>query len=140
MHDRQLVQDYRKIRVWHDARAFKRRIYALVTRFPAHEQYALADQLRRSTRSISANIAEGFGKSSRWDCARCLQTSLSEAGEVLNHLFDALDLQFIDEPKFTELAEELRILQRRLGALYFRIRPSGKDRRNAKPVQRRRRG
>jgi four helix bundle protein len=139
------VQDFTKLRVWHDARALKTRVYALVRTFPAPEQFGLSDQLRRSSRSIATNIAEGFGKHTRWDCARCLQTSISEAGETLSHLYDALDLRYITREQFEDVVGELRVLRRRIGALYFKVRPAGKTRRlkpgpEARPVQRRWRG
>jgi len=132
------VQDFRNIRVWHDARALRARIYELVATFPGHERRGLSDQLRRSARSIGANIAEGFGESSRWDCARCVQISIGEAGETLSHLYDALDLHYISQEQFDAVASELCVLRRRIGALYFKVRPSGNGRRR-EPVRRRRR-
>ena len=37
-------------------------IYRLTLKFPKEEKYSLTDQIRRSSRSIAGNIAEGFGK------------------------------------------------------------------------------
>ena len=53
-----------------DLEVFKRaylvslEIHKATLEFPQIEQYALADQLRRSSKGICANVAEGFGKQS----------------------------------------------------------------------------
>ena len=58
----------RLIKTAKDLEVFKRAyrasldIHRVTLEFPKIEQYALADQLRRATKSICANIAEGFGK------------------------------------------------------------------------------
>ncbi|MBI4569734.1 MAG: four helix bundle protein [Planctomycetes bacterium] len=40
-------------------------LFEMSKRFPAEERYALTDQVRRSSRSVAANIAEGWRKRNR---------------------------------------------------------------------------
>ena len=52
--------------------------------FPRIEQFALADQIRRASKSICANIAEGFGKQrqSRTEFHRFVMMAIGSADEM----------------------------------------------------------
>ena len=67
--------------------------------FPKIEQYGLADQLRRASKSICANLAEGFAKSSRSkaELKRYIQVALGSADEMRVWLRYCLDLGYIDQ-------------------------------------------
>jgi four helix bundle protein len=117
------MQDFKKLRVWHDSRRLTVAVYKLVKKFPAYEQYGLSSQLRRAVGSIGANIVEGFGLGSPANTARCLQTSLSEAGETYHHLITALDLEYITQSDFGDIESQLEPLHRRIAALFFKVRP-----------------
>ena len=54
------------------------RIYELSKSFPAEERYALTDQIRRSSRSVAANLAEAWRKR-RYEAAFVQRLSHSEA-------------------------------------------------------------
>jgi four helix bundle protein len=121
------MQDFRKLRVWHDSRRLTVAIYKLVQKFPAYEQFGLCSQLRRAVSSIGANIAEGFGLGSRANTARCLQTSLSEAGETYHHLITALDLGYLTQAEFDEAEMQLEPLRGGIAALFFKVKPRRKS-------------
>jgi four helix bundle protein len=53
---------YRELIVYQKARQLAREIFHLSKQFPKEEMYALTDQIRRSSRSIGAQIAESWGK------------------------------------------------------------------------------
>ena len=50
---------YRKLVAYQKAKEVVKRTYKLLKKFPAEERYALCDQLRRASLSITSNIAEG---------------------------------------------------------------------------------
>ncbi len=56
MHFRQLI-------VWQRAMDLTERVYQITRLLPADERYGLVSQMRRSARSVAANIAEGYGRS-----------------------------------------------------------------------------
>ena len=66
--------------------------------FPAVEQRALADQVRRASKSICANLAEGFAKQRRSpaEFKRFVQMALGSADEMRVWLRYCLDLGYID--------------------------------------------
>lgn len=55
-------QSFTELEVWKKARIFKNEIKGITTTFPLEEKFRLSDQLIRSSRSITASIAEGHGR------------------------------------------------------------------------------
>ncbi len=56
------VKSFRDLEVYKLAREVAKRIFILTKGFPREETYSLTDQMRRSSRSIGAQIAEAWGK------------------------------------------------------------------------------
>jgi four helix bundle protein len=56
------MQGYRDLKVYQLAYRLAMEIFMISKRFPADERYSLTDQIRRSSRSVATNIAEGFRK------------------------------------------------------------------------------
>ena len=56
------MQGHRDLKVYQLAYKLAMEIFHLSKHFPKEEQYSLTDQIRRSSRSVAANIAEGFRK------------------------------------------------------------------------------
>jgi four helix bundle protein len=92
--------------------------------FPAVEQYGLADQVQRASKSICANIAEGVGKQagSPADCRRFLAIALGSADEMRVWLRFCLDLGYLDQATwrrwrdgYKEVAQMLQGLRRSIG-------------------------
>ena len=92
--------------------------------FPAIEQRALADQVRRASKAICANLAEGHA---RWhrspvEFARYVRIAMGSADEMRVWTRYCLDLGYVDEPtwrrwrdEYQEIARMLHGLARRLG-------------------------
>src|SRR5436305_3601213 len=56
------IRSYRELRVYQAAMKAAMRIFEITKRFPNEEKYSLTDQIRRSSRSVCANIAEAWRK------------------------------------------------------------------------------
>lgn len=56
------MNNFEELEAWKQARALRNDIAALVKKFPSEEKYKFTDQLLSSTRSVTANIAEGYGR------------------------------------------------------------------------------
>lgn len=78
---------------------------------PGHRHFC--DQIRRSSASAPANIAEGFRRYKPRDFARCLRIALGSLGETQNHLQHARTEGYISERQFAEL---WRLSSRAIGA------------------------
>ena len=87
--------------------------------FPRIEQSALADQVRRASKSICASIAEGFGrqKRSKPEFRRFLQMALGSSDEMRVWLRYALDLGYINEADWQRWRDEYQGVSRMLQGL-----------------------
>ena len=56
------ILSYRELRVYRSAVDLAMEIFELTKSFPPEEKYSLTDQIRRSSRSVCANIAEAWRK------------------------------------------------------------------------------
>lgn len=56
------VKSYMDLEVYKQSRELSKQIFIVSQSFPSHEKYSLTDQIRRSSRSIGAQIAEAWGK------------------------------------------------------------------------------
>ena len=86
---------------------------------PQIEQYALADQLRRASKSICANLAEGFGKQgqSKVEFNRFVVMSIGSADEMRVWLRYCVDLQYLDTPRWQQWREEYEQIAKMLQGL-----------------------
>jgi four helix bundle protein len=119
------VQDFRRIEAWQLARGLTVAVYRATRHFPIDERFGLTAQLRASTKAIGSAIAEAFGRATRKDCARCLQTAISEGNETLHHLITARDLDYVSQESFEYLVALLEPVRRKTFNLLMRIRPHG---------------
>ena len=118
------------VRVFEDLEVFKRAyrvsldVHKATLGFPAIEQYALGDQMRRASKSICANIGEGFGKQrqSRAEFRRFLMMSLGSADEMRIWLRYALDLGYIQEPAWQAWRDEYREIAKMLQGLLTKLK------------------
>lgn len=113
-------QGFEDLEVWKKARELKLEIRELVKTFPAEEKYRLTDQLIRSARSVTAQIAEGHGRNTWPDKLRFCVIARGSLNETLNHLLDALDEQLIREEKLEHFKNKINEVERLLnGYIHF---------------------
>jgi four helix bundle protein len=88
---------FEDLEVWKEARALKKEIIELVKEFPPEEKFRLTDQIKRSSRSVGTQIAEGHGRRTKPDELRFCVISRGSLSETLNHFIDAYDEDYISE-------------------------------------------
>jgi len=115
------LKDFKELKVWHKAYQFTLAVYEASRVFPREEIYGLTGQLRRSTVSIGANIAEGCGRRSDGELVRFLQIARGSACEVEHHLLLARDLKFLAAKTHRDLEAKLQEVQRMLTSLVSTI-------------------
>ncbi len=99
--DNKAYKSFTDLEVWQVAREFKNEVKELVSTFPSDEKYRLTDQLTRATRSIGANISEGYGRYTYKDQLHFCVQARGSLFEAVNHLIDALDCKYISEEIFS---------------------------------------
>ena len=99
-------QSFETLKVWQKSHQLMLNIHhKLIPLLPKEEKYGLADQVRRSSKSIGANIAEGAGRFYFMDNVRFCYMARGSLDETLNHLLVSKDLGFCEN----ELYENLRL-------------------------------
>ena len=104
------VFGYRKLIAYQKAKEVVKRTYKLLKKFPAEERYAMCDQLRWASVSISSNIAEGVNRYSVKDKSHFIEMSYSSLMEVSSQFEIAEDLGYItaeDRLSIDQLIEEV---------------------------------
>lgn len=101
------------------ARLLVRDVYRLQNKFPREEKFALGDQIRRSSTSITSNIAEGTGRNSYKEKIHFVEIAFGSMTECFSQLQNAQDLSYILEeevenlrPQFNHVAALLSLLKK----------------------------
>jgi four helix bundle protein len=118
------MKDFRQLIVWQKAHAVTLELYVITRKFPVEERYGLTSQIRRSSASIGATIAEGCGKGSEVEFGRFLQMSSGSASELSYHLILSRDLAYLSGTEFTELSVKVEEVRRMLAGLISKISAS----------------
>lgn len=101
------IQSLKKLQVWVRTKEFGLKIYKQVLPLlPAEEKWNLNQQLRRSSLSISANIAEGHGRFYYQDNVRFCYNARGSLEETLCHLVFSFEADFIPTILYKELETE----------------------------------
>lgn len=108
---------FEKLEVWQIARNFNLFIYRVTEKFPTQEKYGLVSQLRRSSISISSNLAEGTGRTSSKDQANYYQLAYSSAMETINQLIIANDLNYISDAELNFSRSQVSEISNKINAL-----------------------
>ena len=120
------IDTFEDLDVFKRAYAVSLEIHKASLEFPKIEMFALADQLRRASKSIPGNIAEGFGKqrSSMAEFRRFLMIAVGSADEMQVWLKYASDLNYVDREKCDAWRSEYRQIARMLQGLYSKLSTS----------------
>ena len=98
-------QGFEGLKVWQKAHQLMIDIHQqLVPMIPSSEKYDLSSQIKRSSKSVGANIAEGYGRFYYLDNVRFCYNARGSLDETVNHFRTAHDLDYCS----TELYENLR--------------------------------
>ena len=123
-------ESFENLKVWQKAHELMLFVHReVVPLLPKEEKWDLADQLRRSSKSVGANIAEGYGRFHYTDRVRFCYHARGSLTETEDHLIDAQHLEYISpqiDQKGHDLASEA---QRLLNGYtdYLKREKPGKD-------------
>jgi four helix bundle protein len=109
------IQGLQRLEVWKRAKDFALRVYRdVLPLLPPEEKWNLSSQIRRSASSISANIAEGYGRFYYQENIRFCYTARGSLAETLSHLILSSEAGYIPETLYKELTTEGDELERML--------------------------
>ena len=107
MENRRHIKHFRELVVYRRSFDAGMMIYEITKTFPVEERYSLTDQIRRSSRSVCANLAEGWRKR-RYEAVfkNKMTDSMQEASETQCWLEFSFACKYIDHDTFLNLDDE----------------------------------
>ncbi|HMS65767.1 MAG TPA: four helix bundle protein [Ignavibacteria bacterium] len=97
---------FEDLEVWKKGRELRLRLVQMVKTFPKDEKYRLGDQIIRAARSVTNNIAEGYGRFHYQETIQFCRHSRGSLYELIDHLIICLDENYIDEGKFIDFKSQ----------------------------------
>jgi len=94
---------FEELDCWKEAVLLRKQIRIKLRSFPAEEKFKLIDQLKRATRSVTANIAEGFGRYHYQENTQFCRHSRGSLHEIIDHLIVAHEEEYISDGELNEL-------------------------------------
>jgi len=103
----QKTSTFEDLAVWQRCRELRRKVSALVKGFPKRDEFRLVDQMIRASRSVTANIAEGYGRYHYQENIQFCRQARGSLYELLDHFTVALDEEYISGKEFQEFQGEI---------------------------------
>jgi four helix bundle protein len=105
-----LIKDFKDLEVWRAARQLRMEMYKVAERFPDTEKFGLGSQIRRAAVSVTANIAEGFGRYGYQENVQHCRQARGSLYELRDHLVTCVDQGLLDR----EVGKKLDAMARRV--------------------------
>ena len=114
------IKDFTDLLVYQKAYEKSLEIHQETMKFPKTEQYELCSQMRRASKGICANIAEGFGKQniSKAEFKRFLLMAMGSADEMRVWVRYSLDLGYINESQWQSWNKSYADIAKMLNGLH----------------------
>ncbi len=106
---------------WQEAHVLAIMVYTATRQFPKEELFGITSQLRRSASSVSANISEGFGRSSLKDRSHFYAIARGSLTETQNHCMLAKDVGILAKDSCRELLGKAELVHKLLSGLIRKI-------------------
>ena len=118
--DRKSIDSFEELEVFQRAYRISLEIHKASLLFPKSEQYSLGDQIRRASKSICVNLAEGFGKQSHStaEFKRYISIAVGSSDEMRVWLRYCLDLCYIEKKDWQQWRDEYQEISKMLQGLH----------------------
>ena len=115
-----LARRFEDLEVFQRAYKVSLEVHRASLNMPQIEQYALADQVRRASKAICANLAEGFGRQaqSKAEFQRFIRMSTGSADEMRVWLRYCFDLGYISDSQWQSWRDEYEQIAKMLQGLH----------------------
>ncbi len=109
-----MYKSFEDLDVYKAAIVFTGKVYMLLKEQPLKNDFAMVDQFRRATISISNNIAEGFERETDKELIRFLYFSKGSAGEVRSLFNVMVEIGYFEKEELKEYKEDVLNISRQL--------------------------
>ena len=116
------ITSFESLDVWQETQSLAVDIYKITKTFPKDEMFAMTSQLRRSAYSVSANIAEGFGRKAKNDKLHFYTMAYGSLLEAKNFLYLSNRLGYINTEELSDMIQHITSCQKLLNAFKAGLR------------------
>ncbi len=111
------LQSYRDLRVWQEAMNLAVLAYGISKSLPKEEMFGLTSQIRRSSASIPASIAEGYGRENKGNYIQFLRIAQGSLKELETHLLLSERVELLTEAQIQPALDQAASVGKMLRAL-----------------------
>lgn len=103
------IKSFTDLKVWKEGHKLVILVYKVTKNFPREERYSLVDQMRRATSSVTANIAEGFGRQTYREKLQFYFLVQGSLTELKNFILIGRDVGYLSPVAFSNLVEQANL-------------------------------
>jgi len=111
------IREFTDLKVWKEAHELVLMIYKVTGNFPKEEMFGLISQMRRSSISITANIAEGFGRQGYKEKVQFYYLAQGSITELKDQIIIARDIDYLESEEYAKLNQQIVLTHRLLQGL-----------------------
>lgn len=120
------VSSFTDLKCWEAAREFSKQIFYLSKRDAFAFDRRLVDQINDSSESVTANIAEGFGRGTQGEFITFLGYAIGSLDETRSHLCAAYDREYVNREEFAQLWRHgTEVRKMTVGLISSMVQPGG---------------
>ena len=101
------IKSFEDLDCWKMGRQLRNDVKELIKTFPEHEKYELVSQMRRASRSVTHNIAEGYGRFNFKENAEYCRVSRGSLYELLDQFITSKDEGYITEEEYINFKKQV---------------------------------
>ena len=117
-----MYKSFMEMPVWQDAMQLATQIFELTEKLPKKEDYGFTSQIRRSALSISANIAEAFGRNHTSDKINFYYYARASITETQSHCEYGKRVKYIDEKQANIINDRLSMLLKNINQIIVSLK------------------
>lgn len=114
--------NFTDLNIWQESHKLSIEIYKLTKVFPKSETFGITSQIQRASTSISANIAEGFGRKGNREFLQFLYQAKGSLYETQNFIILCKDIGYIKSETSSELLNKYEALAKMLNSFISKVK------------------
>lgn len=120
--DREAVRNFEDLEAWKKAIELAVEVYTITKRYPKEEMFALTNQMRRASTSVSANLAEGCGRYNFKEKLQFYRIANGSLLEVKSFCYLSEKLEYMSTEQLKEILDLILSCQKLISALIRGVR------------------